>query len=211
MIQKIELKNLEEYLKEIGKFPLLDQEEEKKLQKEIDSVEGNKQKLFNSNLRLVVNMAKRLLGYGMEIEELIKTGNEGLENAIDRYNSFATHKPDVTVSTYYVWWIRAGIIGKIVNQKFPMLAASIKKSLKENDFDNYYAYFFLEHILINLIIDKESDSKDALAILETSLISTFSDPELTNRISDKNFIHAIPEFMEILKKAQPEIYKNLNQ
>jgi RNA polymerase sigma factor (sigma-70 family) len=204
MIQKTEFKNLEEYLEEIGKFPLLNQEEEKKLQKEAD-LEENKQKLFNSNLRLVVSVAKKLLGYGAGIEDLIKTGNEELEKAIDNYNSFAINKPDLATSTYYTWRIRFGIIREIVNKKFPTLTTSIKKSLEENDFDSYYTYFFLEHILINLIIDKESGSKDALAILENSLISTFSDPELENRMSDKNFIREIPEFMEILKQTNPNI------
>jgi len=209
MIQKIELKNLKEYLKKIGQFPLLAQEEEKKLQKEIET-EGNKQKLFNSNLRLVVSVAKRLLSYGVNIEDLIKIGNEELERAINTYNGFAKNKSNLVTSTYYVWCIKFGIIKEIINRNFPILITSIEKSLKENDFDNYYAYFFLEHILINLIVDKEGGSEEALEILKNSLISTFSDPELKNKTSDKNFIQKIPEFMEILKTTEAEIYKRLN-
>jgi hypothetical protein len=209
MTQKIELTNLEEYLKEIGKFPLLEEKEAKKLQKEINIIEENKQKLFNSNLRLVVSVAKKLLSYGISIEDSIKIGNEELEKAINNFNSFAENKPDLTTSTYYAWRIRFGIIREIINRNFPILTASIKRSLKENDFDGYYTFFFLEHILINLIIDKENGSEDATEILENSLASTFSDPELKNRISYKNFVREIPEFMEIIKKANPDIYKNL--
>jgi len=209
MIQKIDLKNLEEYLKEIGQFPLLKQEEEQKLQKEI-AFNENKQKLFNSNLRLVISIAKKLLGYGVNIEDLIKIGNEELEKAIDNYNNFAQNKPELTTSTYYTWRIKVGIIREIVNSKFPVLTDSIKKSLKEKDFDSYYTYFFLEQILINAIVNKENDSDESLRILENSLISTFSDPELKGRMSDKNFIQEIPEFKEILKNADSEILENLS-
>jgi len=208
MIKKIELTNIEEYLKEIGKFTLLEKEEENELQKEIN-IEENRQKLFDSNLRLVVSVAKKLLGYGMSIEDLIKIGNEELEMAIDSFNSFAKNKPDLVASTFYTWRIKFGIVREIITEKFPVLTNAIKRSFKEKNFDDYYTYFFLEHILINLFIERENDSESATEILENSLISTFSDPELRNRIGDENFIREIPEFMEIIKKADSNIYDNL--
>lgn len=208
MVKKIETKNIEEYLKKIGEFPLLDPKEEKKLQERVD-IEENRQKLFNSNLRVVMNIVKEMLNYGVETEYLIEVGNEGLEKAIDNYNNFAKSKDNLSPSTYYIWRIKGAIVKGIIDKNFPIFADSIFKSLKKEDFDKYYLYFFLEQILINLITKKENDSEDAYEILESSLISTFSDPNLKSRMSGENFVSKTPEFKEILKKAYPEIYKNI--
>lgn len=156
-------------------------------------------------MRLVVSVAKKFLNYGVSIEDLIKIGNEELEKAIENYNNFAENKSNPTTSAYYTWRIRPGIVREIVIKNFPILTASIKNSLKENNFNGYYNYFFLEQILINLISYKENGSSEALEILENSLISTFSDPELKNRIDDNSFIREISEFVEILKTANIEI------
>lgn len=207
MVQKIEIGNFDEYLKEIEKFPLLDQEEEKKLQNAGER-EENKQTLYNSNLKLVVSIAKKLHGYGVSIEDLVRVGNEELLRAIDGYNRFS-EKSDLMPSSYYIWGIRLGMAREIIKKRFSVFTSAIPTALEEKDFDRYYAYFFLEHVLIHLITYKENGSKDALEILGTALTSTFSDPDVKQRISDKNFIRTIPEFAEMLKAASPETYKEL--
>jgi len=96
-----------QYLLDIGRIPLLSKEEEIEISKQ-KSV-GNKdarQKLINSNLRLVVNIAKRYQNRGLSILDLIQCGNEGLIKAVDKFDI----TKDFKFSTYATWWIRQAII-----------------------------------------------------------------------------------------------------
>ena len=91
------------YLKEIGNIPLLTPEEEVELAKEMK--EGSKQaakKMAEANLRLVVSIAKRYVGRGMQFLDLIQEGNVGLIKAIEKYDYTKGYK----FSTYATWWIR---------------------------------------------------------------------------------------------------------
>ena len=94
------------YLKEIGNIPLLTPEEEVELAKEMK--EGSKQaakKMAEANLRLVVSIAKRYVGRGMQFLDLIQEGNVGLIKAIEKYDYTKGYK----FSTYATWWIRQAI------------------------------------------------------------------------------------------------------
>ena len=94
------------YLKEIGRVPLLTSEEEIKLAIAIkDGNEAAKKRLSEANLRLVVSIAKRYLGRGMQFLDLIQEGNLGLIKAVEKFDYTKGYK----FSTYATWWIRQAI------------------------------------------------------------------------------------------------------
>ena len=101
------------YLKEIGKFPLLNAQQEIDLAKRIlNGDEYAKQQLINSNLRLVISIAKRYSGRGMPFLDLIQEGNIGLIKAVDKFDYTKGFK----FSTYATWWIRQSITRAIADQ-----------------------------------------------------------------------------------------------
>jgi RNA polymerase primary sigma factor len=98
---------IKEYLKEIDESPLLNQEQERALAKLV--VEKNdpqaRDRLVRSNLRLVVNIAKKYVGRGLNLSDLVEEGNLGLIKAVDYFD------PDrgIRFSTYSAWWIKQSI------------------------------------------------------------------------------------------------------
>jgi len=101
------------YLKEIGTYPLLTIEDEIKLAQRIESGdESAKKQLAESNLRLVVSIAKRYVGRGLSFLDLIQEGNLGLIKAVDKFDYTKGYK----FSTYATWWIRQSITRSIADQ-----------------------------------------------------------------------------------------------
>ena len=101
------------YLREIGKIPLLSYEEELELAKKVlEGDEYAKQKLAESNLRLVVSIAKKYVGRGMLFLDLIQEGNMGLIKAVEKFDYTKGFK----FSTYATWWIRQAITRAIADQ-----------------------------------------------------------------------------------------------
>ena len=101
------------YLKEIGKVPLLSSDEEIELAKKIElGDEEAKKKLAESNLRLVVSIAKRYAGRGMQLLDLIQEGNLGLIKAVEKFD----YRKGYKFSTYATWWIRQAITRAIADQ-----------------------------------------------------------------------------------------------
>ena len=100
------------YLKEIGKVPLLSPDEEIELAKKIElGDEEAKKKLAESNLRLVVSIAKRYAGRGMQLLDLIQEGNLGLIKAVEKFD----YRKGYKFSTYATWWIRQAITRAIAD------------------------------------------------------------------------------------------------
>ena len=101
------------YLREIGRIPLLTYEEELELaQKILEGDEEARQKLAESNLRLVVSIAKKYVGRGMLFLDIIQEGNMGLIKAVDKFDYTKGFK----FSTYATWWIRQAITRAIADQ-----------------------------------------------------------------------------------------------
>lgn len=101
------------YLKEIGKVPLLNAEKEKELAKAMkDGDQDAKDRLCEANLRLVVSIAKRYVGRGMQFLDLIQEGNLGLIKAVDKFD----YEKGFKFSTYATWWIRQAITRAIADQ-----------------------------------------------------------------------------------------------
>ncbi len=101
------------YLKEIGHVQLLSAEEEIELAMKIaNNDEAAKSRLAEANLRLVVSIAKRYVGRGMQFLDLIQEGNLGLIKAVDKFD----HTKGFKFSTYATWWIRQAITRAIADQ-----------------------------------------------------------------------------------------------
>jgi len=101
------------YLKEIGKVDLLEPDEEIKLAERMgEGDEEAKRRLAEANLRLVVSIAKRYLGRGMQFLDLIQEGNFGLIKAVEKFD----HTKGYKFSTYATWWIRQAITRAIADQ-----------------------------------------------------------------------------------------------
>jgi RNA polymerase primary sigma factor len=101
------------YLKEIGHYPLLTLSDEIELSKRIEQGdEAAKQSLAESNLRLVVSIAKRYVGRGLSFLDLIQEGNLGLIKAVEKFDYTKGFK----FSTYATWWIRQAITRSIADQ-----------------------------------------------------------------------------------------------
>lgn len=101
------------YLREIGKIPLLTSEEEVELAKRI--LQGDKQakkRLAEANMRLVVSIAKKYIGRGLDLLDLIQEGNTGLLRAVVKFD----HTKGYKFSTYATWWIRQAVTRAIADQ-----------------------------------------------------------------------------------------------
>jgi RNA polymerase primary sigma factor len=102
-----------QYLREIGRVPLLTAEDEVELAKRYEKAEKRaKDKLTESNLRLVVSIAKKYIGRGLSLLDLIQEGNQGLIRAVEKYDWRKGYK----FSTYATWWIRQAITRAIADQ-----------------------------------------------------------------------------------------------
>ena len=101
------------YLKEIGRIPLLNFDQEIELAKKVEAGDMEaKQRLINSNLRLVVSIAKKYIGRGLSLLDLIQEGNQGLIRAVEKYDWRRGYK----FSTYATWWIRQSVTRAIADQ-----------------------------------------------------------------------------------------------
>ncbi|WP_297889399.1 RNA polymerase sigma factor RpoD/SigA [Sulfurihydrogenibium sp.] len=132
---------VEYYIKSIYKIPLLSQEEEKEILERIKS--GDKEafkKLVISNLRFVINVAKRYAGYGIPLQDLISAGNIGLIEAAKRFDP----SKGVRFISYAIWWIKQSILNAISVEgdiiKKPSKIQSISQKINN-------AYYYLKDSL----------------------------------------------------------------
>ena len=116
------------YLSEIGKIPLLTSEEELELAKKISKGDMEaKKKFYEANLRLVVSIAKRYVGHGLQFLDLIQEGNIGMNKAIDKFDYTKGYK----FSTYASWWIRQNITRALSDTGY-----IIRRPVRAHEFEN---------------------------------------------------------------------------
>ena len=102
-----------QYLREIGRVPLLNAEDEIEYAKRYEKADKRaKDKLTESNLRLVVSIAKKYIGRGLSLLDLIQEGNQGLIRAVEKYD----WRKGFKFSTYATWWVRQAITRAIADQ-----------------------------------------------------------------------------------------------
>jgi RNA polymerase primary sigma factor len=105
--------NLAVYLGEISQIPLLTREQEHELARRVQRGDsGAKERLIESNLRLVVQIARRYLNRGLPLPDLIEEGNLGLIRAVEKFDA----ERGLRFSTYGTWWIRQAIVRALANQ-----------------------------------------------------------------------------------------------
>jgi RNA polymerase primary sigma factor len=105
--------SLQLFLNEAGRYPLLTAAEEVELAKRIERGDGSaKDKMINSNLRLVVSIAKRYQGHGLSLLDLIQEGVIGLIRAVEKFD----HRKGFKFSTYATWWIRQAVQRGVANK-----------------------------------------------------------------------------------------------
>jgi RNA polymerase primary sigma factor len=114
--------SLDTYLTEIGRYRLLTRAEEVQLAKRVErGDESARSRLIESNLRLVVTIAKPYRGRGVDLLDLIQEGTFGLVRAVDKYD----WRRDTKFSTYAAWWIRHGIVESLAKARAIRVPASV--------------------------------------------------------------------------------------
>jgi len=107
------MESIKAYLQDIRDIPLLSAKEEKELTKKVKKGDKEARKqMIRSNLRLVINIAKKYTHFGIPLVDLIEEGNIGLMRAVDKFNP----RKGFRFSTYAAWWIKQGITRSIVEQ-----------------------------------------------------------------------------------------------
>ena len=113
--------SIKAYIKELRKIPLLTAEEEIELAKKIKKGDKKAQeKMIRSNLRLVINIAKRYIHFGVPIMDLIEEGNLGLMKAVKKFE----HKRGLRFSTCAAWWIRQSI-GRAISEQGKLIRVPV--------------------------------------------------------------------------------------
>ena len=218
---------LHDYLAAIGKIDLLTEEESNDLIKKAKTDENAKKKFIESNLRLVVNIAKRYYGFGMPMLDLIQEGNLGLITAVEKFDINRGCK----FSTYAAYWIRQSIIRAMTN-KIRLIRIPVylnERMRKINDITKDYYNKYGEEIsneeiasLLNITVQEVQRGKE-LFCLPLSLDQEINDEEgkdnsvLIDFIQDENNFEekiideaSYDSFMEIFKNSNlSEKYKQI--
>src|SRR6476619_859209 len=109
--------SLDVYLTEIGRHRLLDKHKERQLARLVEAGDdGARRRMIESNLRLVVSIAKHFRGHGVPLTDLIQDGTVGLIRAVDKFD----WRRDLKFSTYATWWIRQAVQRSVHNHGRPI-------------------------------------------------------------------------------------------
>lgn len=222
---------VEYYIKSIYKIPLLSQEEEKEILERIKS--GDKEafkKLVISNLRFVINVAKRYAGYGIPLQDLISAGNIGLIEAAKRFDP----SKGVRFISYAIWWIKQSILNAISVEgdiiKKPSKIQSISQKINN-------AYYYLKDSLNrepsveeiqnflkreNVEIDKETiesnlffkqhfvsldtpilDSDESIFL--SDIISQTGTEDIEKDLKDEDLLKSVNELLDSLSEREKQI------
>ena len=208
------------YLREIGQIPLLNYEEEIELaQKVLEGDDDAKQKLIESNLRLVVSIAKKHTNRGLKMLDLIQEGNMGLMKAVEKFE----YEKGFKFSTYATWWIRQAITRAIADQgrtiRIPVhMIETINKIKKESRIilqetgkeptaEELSKKLELPVDKVKAILEMNQDPIS----LETP-VGSEEDSELGDFVEDDKFINPYDATTRVLLKEQlDEVLKTLNE
>ena len=208
------------YLREIGQIPLLNYEEEIELaQKVLEGDDDAKQKLIESNLRLVVSIAKKHTNRGLKMLDLIQEGNMGLMKAVEKFE----YEKGFKFSTYATWWIRQAITRAIADQGRTIritlhMIETINKIKKESRIilqetgkeptaEELSKKLELPVDKVKAILEMNQDPIS----LETP-VGSEEDSELGDFVEDDKFLNPYDATTRVLLKEQlDEVLKTLNE
>lgn len=174
----------DEYLKLIGSFPLLTHEEE--IYYSNLSKTGNKaafDMLINSNLRLVVFIAKRYTGKGLDIDDLVQEGNLGLQKAACKFDSSKGYR----FSTYASWWVRQAIVRAVI-EKGRTVRVPVHREEKFNKLKSINTKYMMLH--------KRNMPSMELVITYFSEGKNLSDLASRLKVSEKKTLKLMKELLE---------------
>jgi len=196
-----ELDSVQKYLREIGKYPLLTLKEERELAKRIEKGDkAAKEKLINSNLRLVVSIAKKYYGKTphLTLLDLIQEGNLGLFRAVEKYD----WRKGFRFSTYATWWIRQAITRAIADQaRTVRLPVHIVESLsKYNKVKRYLLQELGREPLPEEIAAEMGEDVEKVKHLEQVSLGTVS---LEQPIGEEDKDSTLEQFVEDKKTMSP--------
>lgn len=212
--------NVRQYLREIGRYPLLSAEEEQVIGRAIkEGDQKAKQTLIESNLRLVVSIAKKYVHSGVDFLDLIQDGNTGLMKAVDKFNVDLGYK----FSTYASWWIRQAIersimdTGRLIRRPVYMEEAlrKIRKYKIEFEKENFRlptqseiaSHFKFSSDTMNIIVSMQDNyvSLDSPVNEESDTFMGEMIPDSKQNIEDEMMQKALAES---LNKAINEVLTN---
>lgn len=200
--------DFEEYVASLTSTPLLEAEEEVALQKKVQNgTEPEAEKLYQHNLKMVTHAVKKFLVYSdMPPMELVEAGNTALKYAISMYTGAA---PDVSPSTYYIWWIRKSLAQSVTKYIFVEQYHFALNEQHDGRFEGYFSSFFLLQFVGSLLMfDVDENVRQSLAY---ALSATFSDPELNLKVSHRNFLFRSPYLRDLLAEQNPGLVHDLEQ
>lgn len=216
------------YLKQMGSIPMLSREDELKYAKLAQ--EGNefaKNKLVESNLRLVVSVAKKYTNSGLELLDLIQEGNIGLMKAVDKFEYKRGHK----FSTYATWWIRQGITRAIadtgrtirlpvhmvetVNKMFSSIKGFIQEYGYEPNIKQLSKYMKMPQAKIKEVIEVakipvsletqvNSDDENSKLV---DLLADEQSEKYSNNIEDRDFAIKLRESLKFLTPREEKVIR----
>ena len=185
------------YLKEIGKIPLLSTEEEIELAKRMEKGdEEARKKLAEANLRLVVSIAKRYAGRGMQFLDLIQEGNLGLIKAVEKFDYTKGYK----FSTYATWWIRQSITRAIADQartiRIPVHMVEVINRVMRSSSKKVEEVLNMaqEPVSLETPVGEEEDSH---------LVDFIQDEKMSFLQDEASFVFLHEQLMEVLKTLTP--------
>lgn len=159
------------YLKEISRIPLLDAEEERRLAIGVrNGCEASRRKLILSNLRLVVNIAKKYSKRGLSLMDLIEEGNIGLIKAVEKFRV----EKECRFSTYAIWWIKQSIARAVVNQS-SLIRLPVHKAENVNKCREIY-YELLQLLGRKPTAEEVAERLDMTPKEKTEAINLFQQP-----------------------------------
>ena len=209
---------LQQYRNEIERYPLLTAEKEKELFiRYKNGDESAKELLINSNLRLVMKIAKRYKGSGIKILDLIQEGNIGLVKAVERFDVKKGNK----LSTYATWWIRQAITRYIPSA---YLQYSIPVHVEEKKWQIYKALDKIYYQTGKEATDEQISKATGIEVAEVRRIRRVTSPATsTNMVinddKDSSLEDFIPEDenkknieqINMLKQLKEDLYKTMNE
>jgi len=197
------------YLKDISKYPLLTVEQERELA--VKAVNGDKQakdKLIESNLRFVVSIAKQYQGKGLELEDLISTGNLGLIRAVDSFEP----ERELRFLSYAGWWIRDFIINEIINNG-KAIRIPFNKTITINKINQALIQFETENErpptadeLAELLAMEEDSVKELMDMTEVSIVKDLTDLDVNYTPDINNNQEFLKDFLSsLLTKTETRV------